>query len=211
MRATTLVLSLSLCGLPLAAQQGDRGVFAIQRGGTPLGREEFTFAPGEAGAAGGGILASLARYPATAPTVQIQAMVEESSTGALMTLQIDTRQASGVSRVYGAALKDNLTIRQTTSAAESVREYPRAAGIVILDDSVFALYQAVARRATQAGARLPVLFPRSGRRGQLTATQSDPTTVELTGAVSGTLTVDASGRLMRVVLADGLSAIRQSK
>jgi hypothetical protein len=58
---------------------------------------------------------------------------------------------------------------------------------------------------------LPVLFPRSGRRGQLTATQSDPTTVELTGAVSGTLTVDASGRLMRVVLADGVSAIRQSK
>ena len=108
-------------------------------------------------------------------------------------LQIDTRQASGVSRVYGAALKDNLTIRQTTSAAESVREYPRAAGIVILDDSVFALYQAVARRATPAGARLPVLFPRSGRRGQVTATQSDPTTIELSGAVSGTLTVDAVG------------------
>ena len=33
MRAATLVLTLSLCGLPLAAQQGDRGVFAIQRGG----------------------------------------------------------------------------------------------------------------------------------------------------------------------------------
>lgn len=211
MRASTLVLTLSLSTLPLAAQQGDRGVFAIQRGGTPLGREEFTFEPAATGAASGGVLASLARYPATAPTVQIQAMVEESSAGAVIALQIDTRQKSGVSRVYGAALQDNLTIRQTTSAAESVREYPRAAGIVILDDSVFALYQAVARRATQAGARLPVLFPRSGRRGQITATRSDPTTIEVTGAVSGTLTVDGAGRLMRVVLADGVSAIRQSK
>ncbi len=211
MRASTLVLTFTLVGLPLAAQQGDRGVFAIQRGGAPLGREEFTFEPAAAGAGSGTVLASLARYPATAPTVQIQAMVEESATGAVIALQLDTRQAGGVSRVYGAALKDNLTIRQTTSAAESVREYPRAAGIVILDDSVFALYQTVARRATSAGARLPVLFPRSGRRGQITATQSSPTTVDVTGAVSGTLTVDASGRLMRVVLDDGISAIRQSK
>ena len=211
MRASTLALTLSLCALPLAAQQGDRGVFAIQRGDAPLGREEFTFEPAATGAASGGVLASLARYPATAPTVQIQAMVEESSAGAVIALQIDTRQKSGVSRVYGAALQDNLTIRQTTSAAESVREYPRAAGIVILDDSVFALYQTVARRATSAGARLPVLFPRSGRRGQITATQSSPTTIDVTGAVSGTLTVDPTGRLMRVVLDDGISAIRQSK
>jgi hypothetical protein len=58
---------------------------------------------------------------------------------------------------------------------------------------------------------MQVLFPRSGRRGQLTATQADPTTIEMSGVVSGTLTVDASGRLMRVVLANGVSAIRQSK
>ena len=98
-----------------------------------------------------------------------------------MALQFDTRQASGLSKVYGAALQDNLTIRQTTPAAESVREYPRATGIVILDDSVFALYQVVAEKSTPAGARLPVLFPRTGRRGQLTATRSAPTTVELSG------------------------------
>jgi hypothetical protein len=207
----SVLIGLSLCASPVAAQQGDRGVFAIQRGETPLGREEFTFQPSAEGAAKGGVLASLARYPATAPTVQIQAMLEQGAAGAVVILQIDTRQASGVSRVYGAALKDNLTIRQTTSTAESVREYPRAAGIVILDDSVFALYQVVAERATAAGARLPVLFARSGRRGQLTATRSNPTTVELSGVVSGSLTVDAAGRLMRVVLADGVSAIRQSK
>ena len=67
MRASTFVLTLSLCGLPLAAQQGDRGVFAIQRGGTPLGREEFTFAPGEAGATSGGIPVSYTHL--TLPTI----------------------------------------------------------------------------------------------------------------------------------------------
>jgi len=129
----------------------------------------------------------------------------------VVTLQMDTRQAGGVSRVYGAALQDNLTIRQSTPAAESVREYPRATGIVILDDSLYALYQVVAEKATEAGARLPVLFPRTGRRGQLTATRSTPTTVEFNGVVSGTLTVDANGRLTRVLLSDGVSAIRQAR
>jgi hypothetical protein len=211
MRTWHLLLGFSVCAWPLAAQQADRGVFTIQRGETPMGREEFTFQPSADGGTGGGVLASVARYPAAAPTVQIQAMLEQNEAGAVVALQIDTRQPTGVSRVYGAALKDNLTIRQTTSAAESVREYPRAAGIVILDDSLFAFYEIVAHRATQAGARLPVLFPRTGRRGQLTATLANPTTIDLSGVVTGTLTVDGSGRLMRVVLSDGTSAVRQSR
>jgi len=82
---------------------------------------------------------------------------------------------------------------------------------VVLDDSVFAFYQVVAERATPAGARMQVLFPRTGRRGQLTATRSAPTIVDLSGAVTGTLTVDGAGRLMSVVLSDGVSAIRQSR
>ncbi len=210
MRAWHLLLCVACLATPLVAQQADRGVFSIQRGETPLGREEFSLQPTTT-SGGGSILASLARYPAAGPTVQIQAVVEQNAAGAIVALQLDTRNPAGVSRVYGAALKDNLTIRQTTSAAESVREYPRAGGIVILDDSVFALYQVVAQRATAAGARMQVLFPRSGRRGQLTATLADPTTIDVSGTVTGTLTVDATGRLMRVVLADGLAAIRQSK
>jgi len=210
MRIWHLLLVALVSASTLAAQQADRGVFTIQRGGAPLGREEFSYQP-STDPDGGGVLASLARYPTTAPTVQIQAMLEQGPGGAVVALQLDTRQPGGVNRVLGAALKDNLTIRQSTSAAESVREYPRAAGIVILDDSVFALYSTVAQRATKAGARMQVLFPRSGRRGQITATLSDPGTIDLTGMVGGTLTVDGSGRLMRVVLADGTSAIRQSK
>lgn len=209
MRIWHLLLCTLFSASALGAQAGDRGVFAIQQGETPLGREEFTYQPAASG--GKGLLASLARYPAMAPTVQIQAMLEQNAAGAIVALQLDTRAPGGVNRVTGAALKDNLTVRQTTATAESVREYPRAAGIVILDDSLFAPYQVVARRATAAGARMQVLFPRSGRREQLTATQADPTTIEMSGVVSGTLTVDASGRLMRVVLANGVSAIRQSK
>lgn len=211
MRARILCLWLSIGATPLLAQQADRGIFAIQRGETSLGREEFTVQPSADAGPGGSVLATLARYPATGSTTQIQAMLEQNAAGAVVLLQIDTRQASGVSRVYGAALKDNLTIRHTTSATESVREYPRAGGIVILDDSVFALYQQVAARATIAGARMQVLYPRSGRRGQVTATLANPTTIEVTGMVMGTLTVDPTGRLMRVILSDGVSAIRQSK
>ncbi len=212
MRTTHLLLFLCLSATALAAQTtGDRGVFTIQRGESPLGREEFSIQPGAGGGASGSTLASLVRYPAAGPTVQIQAMLERNAVGAVVALQMDTRQPAGLSRVYGAALKDNLTIRQTTPTAESVREYPRATGIVVLDDSVFALYQVVAERATTAGARLPVLFPRTGRRGQLTATRSSPTIVDLTGVVTGSLTLDTAGRLMGVALSDGVSAVRQSK
>ena len=211
-RLALLPLILAAAAGPATAQAAsDRGVFTIQRGESPLGREEFSIQPGASGSTTGSTLASLARYPASGPTVQIQAVLEQNDAGAVVALQIDTRAPAGLNRVYGAALKDNLTIRQTTPAAESVREYPRATGIVVLDDSLFAFYQVVAARATAAGARLPVLFPRSGRRGQLTATRSSPTSVDLTGAVSGLLTVDASGRLMSVVLSDGTSAIRQAR
>lgn len=211
MRTTPLLLCLTLSAGPLAAQQADRGVLAIQRGETALGREEFSVQPGASGGASGWTLASLARYPASAPSVQIQAILEQNASGAVTTLQLDTRAPGGVNHVYGAAMKDNLTIRQITPTAETSREYPRAAGIVILDDSVFALYQVLAGRATKAGARLPVLYPRSGRRGQVTATLSTPTSIELSGIVTGTLTVDAAGLLQRVVLSDGVSAVRQSR
>jgi hypothetical protein len=211
MRALPALLLVSLAASQAGAQELDRGVMDIVRGETALGREEFTVQQGTSGSPAGITIASLARYPATRPAVQIQTMLERAPDGAVSALQIDIRQATGLSRIYGAAVQDHLTIRQTTPTAESVREFPRTAGIVILDDSVFALYGVVAERATAAGARLPVLFPRSGRRGQVTATKSSPTEIDLTGAVTGTLTVDASGHLTRVVLADGITAIRQNR
>jgi len=211
MRSLLPLLATALATAPLAAQQADRGVFEIQRGEMPLGREEFSAQPGGAGGAGGSTIASLARYPATRPTVQIQTVLERNANGEVTALQLDTRRISGVSRVYGAVVQGNLTVRQTTPEAESVREYPRAGGIVVLDESVFALYRVVAERATPEGARLQVLFPRSGKRGQLTATRATETTVEMSGLVSGTLTLDAAGNLERVVLADGTSALRHSR
>ena len=211
MRALPLLLLGSLAAARAGAQELDRGVLDIVRGETALGREEFTVQQGTSGNPAGVTIASLARYPSTRPTVQIQTVLERNPDGAVTALQIDTRAPSGLSRVYGAAVSDHLTIRQTTPAAESVREYPRATGVVILDDSVFALYGVVAERATATGARLQVLFPRSGRRGQVTATKASATEIEMTGAVVGTLTVDATGRLTRVVLNDGVSAIRQNR
>ena len=148
----------ALCAAPLAAQQGDRGVFDIQRGETALGREEFSVQPG---AAGGGRAGRPSRrwpgIPAAARRYRSRRCWSGTPTGRSRRCRFDTRQASGLSKVYGAALQDNLTIRQTTPAAESVREYPRATGIVILDDSVFALYQVVVgegdtRRRTAPGA-----------------------------------------------------------
>jgi hypothetical protein len=54
-----------------------------------------------------------------------------------------------------------------------------------------------------AGARVTALYPRGGRRATIVARResgTDGTTIQLSGDVTGTLVVDAAGRLQRLEL-----------
>jgi hypothetical protein len=69
------------------------------------------------------------------------------------------------------------------------------------------LYQAVVDLATESGARLTAIEPRTGARSLLTATRAAGGNVALSGDVAGTLGVDSQGQLTSVDLpSSGLSA-----
>jgi hypothetical protein len=75
--------------------------------------------------------------------------------------------------------------------------------VVLLDDSVFALYHPVAELATVAGRTLTAIFPRSGKRATFTARRESGSAggagrVTLSGDITGTLVTDAGGRLERL-------------
>lgn len=211
MRRSLLSMLALLCLVaPASAQILDEGIFEVRRAGLLVGREEFTL---RQEADGGLSLATLARFPASRPQVHVQALLELTKDGTVAALQIDTRRSEGVSRIIAAPAHDHLTVRQTSRDAESSREYPRAATAVILDDELAAPYRILADRASGPESRIEVFFPRRGKRATVTVTRQPPdsvgaTRLMLSGAVTGTLAVDRTGRLLRVELGDGTVAQR---
>jgi hypothetical protein len=211
MRPTLLsMLALASILAPARAQVLDEGTLEVRRASALIGREEFTL---EREADGGLSLATQARFPASRPQIHVQGRLELTPKGTVSALQIDTRRPEGVGRIVGAAVHDHLTVRQTTSGTESSREYPRAAGAVILDDDLAAPYRFLADRASAPESRVEVFFPRRAQRGTVTVTRlpADSTGAArliMAGAVTGTLTIDQTGRLQRVELSDGTVAAR---
>jgi hypothetical protein len=143
----------------------------------------------------------------------VQALLELTQAGTVGALQIDSRRSEGLSRIIAAPMHDHLTVRQTSRDAESSREYPRAAAAVILDEELVAPYRILADRAPGPEARIEVFFPRRGKRGTVSVTRQPAdsagmTRLMLSGAVTGTLTIDRTGRLWRVEFGDGTVAQR---
>lgn len=209
-RSLLSMLALACLHAPASAQILDEGIFEVRRAGLLVGREEFTL---RREADGGLSLATLARFPASRPQVHVQALLELTREGMVAALQLDTRKSEGVSRIIAAPVHDHLTVRQTSRDAESSREYPRAAAAVILDDELAAPYRILADRASGPESRLEVFFPRRGKRATVNVTRQPADSVGVTrlilaGAVTGTLAVDRTGRLLRVELGDGTVAQR---
>jgi hypothetical protein len=208
----TLMSTLALAGIlaPASAQILDEGSFEIRKAGLVVGREEFTVSRD---AGGGRSLATVARFPASRPQIHVQALLELTQEGTVAALQIDSRRSEGLSRIIAAPIHEHLTVRQTSREAESSREYPRAAAAVILDDELAALYRTLADRASGPESRIEVFFPRNGKRGTVSVTRQPAdsagvTRLILTGAVTGTLRTDRTGRLLRVELGNGMVAQR---
>jgi hypothetical protein len=201
------LLLLGISATSLLGQGGDRGTFSIKRNGRETGHEEFEIRPGKPGRPVGDSLLSAARYPESRPQTVLEAVLQTSPEGDPLTLTLDMTRRQQSMQLIATVGRGRVTIRTVGQGAESARELAGGSPVVMLDDSLYALYLPLARYATEQGRTVVAVFPRASRRVQITATRtalSGPgdtgatTVVDLTGGVTGSLYLDAKGRLLEV-------------
>jgi hypothetical protein len=199
MRATSVALTVLLCATPAAAQEAFDGTLVVQQGGHETGREKFSLRAGRVRGVAGSTLTVEARYPSA--RVQADATLQRTEEGALALFKLRVESPDGPVSILAAGSGARLIVRTEAKGTETGGDMPAGPDVVLLDDNVYALYTAVADAATAAGARLRAVFPRSGKRVAFVArreTSGGATRVQLTGEITGTLTLDASGRLQRL-------------
>jgi len=201
----TMIAGLMLLqAVPLAAQGG--GTLIVRRNGTEIGREQVTFEQGRRRGLSGTTLTIASRYPGAAPTTQLGVRLERASDGQLAVFQLDVEKPDGPVTFLAAGAGARIVLKTIAKGSDAAQEMPGGPDIVLLDDNAVGLFTAVADLATPAGARLSAFYPRTGRRATLVA-KKNGSQVTLSGGVSGTLTIDGSGRLTGVELANGISAV----
>lgn len=205
LRAAALLLLLAHQTSPALAQADAPITLTVKEGGKEIGREDLTLTQGRGRGAAGSTLSATARYPASAPTTRLTAVLERTAEFAIAKFQLDVESPSGTTVILAAGSGARLVVRTVATGSESGRELPGGPDVVLLDDEVHSLYSAVAGLATPAGKRLTAIFPRTGKRASFTARlesagQGETTRIVLTGDVAGTLLTDAEGRLQRLEL-----------
>jgi hypothetical protein len=215
MRTAALLLML-LPVLPAAAQEPLETKLVVTQGGQETGREEFTLRASRARGLPGSTIIAAARYPSTGPTTRLAATLERTPDSALAKFQLDVESAGAVTVILAAGSGARLIVRTVAKGSESGRELPGGPDVVLLDDSVFALYQPVAELATASGRTLTAIFPRTGRRATFTARRESGTAggagrVVQSGDIAGTLATDAAGRLERLEFPAKATAVKRQE
>ncbi|HET7042654.1 MAG TPA: hypothetical protein VFI13_11565 [Gemmatimonadales bacterium] len=198
-RTLRLTLLLLPAAAPLAAQGEvlDQGTLSIRVADVEVGHEQFTLTAGRRGGTVGSTLHSVTSYPAVRPDSRFDAILERSATQTLAAFQVEV---AGVhqGRTVAELARNRFTVRSASGTQETAHEYPGGPDLVALDDSVYALWLAVADLATEEGITLSAIAPRSGWRGHFTARRVSngdaPPSIQLTGDIEGTILLDDRGR-----------------
>ena len=184
----------------------DSGVFVVRQDTVEIARESFRLVPGRTG---GFTLTATTRYDRARPVVVLTPAIEFTADSQFVTLQYDIADPREPLRILGQLGRGRVTLRYLAHAIERAREFPAGGATVVLDDSVFALYQAAAWRP---GITVTVIYPRGAHRATLiardlgveaTTVNRDPASLrhlELSGGTNGPvhLWLSADGRLLKV-------------
>jgi hypothetical protein len=200
-----LPLLLMLQAAPAESQQTDGIQLRVEEGGQETGRESFSLQQGRARGAPGSTLTASARYPGSAPTTQLQAVLERTPDYSLAKFQLEVESPTGPTVILAAGSGARLIVRTVAKGSESGRELPGGPDVVLLDEGIHSLFVTVANLASAGGRRLTAIYPRSGKRASFTARREaggdgGMIRVALSGDITGTLVTDADGRLQRLEL-----------
>jgi hypothetical protein len=208
-RLAPLVLAILAIPSPALAQQGEPVTYSISRDGAEIGKEVATLSAGDASNPGGTTLVVRAHYPGSPRDSALEAMLQRDGARQFVLFQLDLHDESGGSTILAAGSGARVILRTDTPGSKAVREVPSGENVVLLDDHVLSLYQAVADLATPAGTRMVGIYPRGGRRVQFQASRGNgdqARRITLSGQLTGSLLVSESGRLVRAELPGGLVA-----
>ncbi len=215
-----IALLLILLTIPVGtatAQVLDQGTLSIRHHGQEVAREEFVLRQGRGrGDEPGTTITSTARYRSGDSVRTFVAVLQRTEAGTVAAFQYDIPAPSPTRRILAATDGGRLTVRSLGEGMESARQWPVQASTVLLADSVFALYAAVAEMASPDGTSLTAVFPRTGARIGFTATRvpdgrAGGSAVRLSGGLSGRVTLNAAGHLEQLELPDGVSVVRRAK
>lgn len=203
--AGTLATAILTIVSPLAAQTDpiDQGTLLIRIGDVEVAREQFVLQPGRRGGLTGSTLRATASYPGVRPRTQYLAILERGAAQSLAAFQVEVG-GGAPERIVAELARGRLTVRSAAPGRESAREYPGGADLVVLDDSVYSLWLAIADLATETGTPLRLVVPRTSWRGQIVATRlrgpDGPPSISLSGDIEGRILLDAAGRFSGLIL-----------
>ena len=192
---------LMMLGLPLQAQERVSGTYIVQRGGSEIGRDQFTLEPGARDRSGSTLTIS-SNYPGAPRGGTVGVRLERTADGQLSLFQLDVEAETGPTTILAAGAGARVILRTKAEGSEAGREVPGGPNVILLDENAYALFLAAANLATPAGARMTAIYPRTGRRAQLLARRDGnaggSTRITLSGEISGTLTLGTAGHPTRM-------------
>lgn len=204
------LLSLALGASPVAAQVADQGTLIIRAGTREIGIESFQLTPTAAGLR----LTAKASYLSPRPGVELNASLDRigDTEGAF---QLGRKAGPSSAEIYAVLKRNRLTIRRVERGAEQASESPGGPGLILLADSVFALYLQIIPLATEQGRTLTAVLPQTVTRISFTAQRlpdQEPggSIIRLSGGLEGVIQLGSSGEVIRVSLPSlGLEATRK--
>ncbi len=199
----------------LVALQGaaDEGTLVIREDAGEVAREGFRLSTVQVGEhAQHWKLVTNVRYGRGRPVVVLGPALEVGPDSQPVSLEYDVIEPQGPERILGQQGRARFVVRTLGRRTERAREFALSGPMVVLDDSVFALYRFVAWYARPVPRALAAIYPRSGRREALTVQDlglaattlnRDPATlrhVTVTGGAAGDvhLWLAPDGRLVKI-------------
>ena len=160
--ATLVALTALQVGAP-----SDEGVLVIRQDTVEVAREVFRLSPRVSAGRTGWTLASTVRFESGRSPVVLHPILEIGPDSLPLSLEYNVADPREPLRILGQLARGRFTVRLIGRRTERVREYPGAPPLVVLDDSVLALYLAAAWQARPEPRHINAVFPRSGRRDAL--------------------------------------------
>ncbi|HYU01597.1 MAG TPA: hypothetical protein VEK85_14550 [Gemmatimonadales bacterium] len=213
---SALLLALLALQAPL-----DEGTLLVRQDTAEIGREAFRLSGARGGS--GWTLASTVRYDRNRPIVVLNPILEIGADSLPASLEFSVADPRDPLRILGQLARGRFTVRLLGRRTERAREFPASGHVVVLDDSVFALYLLAAWHAGPSPVPVTAIFARSGRRELLvvqdqgveaTTVNRDPASLHHVTVRGGAnqlvhLWLDRAGRLLKVeVPASRLTAER---